>query len=547
MAGSLIDTLFQTVAAPRTAEPARSVESRGGEFKPVLDEALTAAPAPTGRAQSQFEDDDAVDAGDLAANDDVVQQAADGAAPESACTDCSLPRDSDEEASNADGEDDAVAQGKATPDDGEAEEHAGDAVDISLAAAAAAAGNSARADIVTTTAPVEETDNVGEVLADAVGADHENSDGDATAKHASEAGDASTADVEVAELQGAVTTEVGDAAPEPGSIDPNIDGARSDARAVSGQAVVKAKDVPQAKTKGGTATPRAEDAAPAPAATSGPNEGPVPHAAVGEDPVSPTAAVEKAIADGEGDAKSPETTRERHPGPTSQTNATSQLDAPEAVAASAPTPASAASPTTSDASSGAPPIAAVTAPTTKTNENGAVGRNATAMARLSAERSLHASGGQGDDVDTARFLGRVEGAVRAAHQREGRVQVRLSPPELGALRIELTLQSGVLSARLEAETPAARNLLLDNLPALRDRLAQQDIRIDQFDVDVRRDGGGSAGGNANQNDAGDRPAHESNLRQQQQRQDRGGPALARRAAPTPRDETTSDTALDVRV
>jgi flagellar hook-length control protein FliK len=46
------------------------------------------------------------------------------------------------------------------------------------------------------------------------------------------------------------------------------------------------------------------------------------------------------------------------------------------------------------------------------------------------------------------------------------------------------MNRGEMSARLETDTSAARNLLLDNLPALRDRLAQHDIKIQHFDVDV---------------------------------------------------------------
>jgi flagellar hook-length control protein FliK len=34
-------------------------------------------------------------------------------------------------------------------------------------------------------------------------------------------------------------------------------------------------------------------------------------------------------------------------------------------------------------------------------------------------------------------------------------------------------------------------MLLDHLPALRDRLAEQNIRIERFDVDVQRDNGGA--------------------------------------------------------
>lgn len=91
-------------------------------------------------------------------------------------------------------------------------------------------------------------------------------------------------------------------------------------------------------------------------------------------------------------------------------------------------------------------------------------------------------------VDPARFVSRVTRAFQAAEQRGGVVQLRLSPPELGAMRIELSVQQGVMSARLETETQAAKSVLLDNLPALRERLAAMDIRVDKFDVDVRQDG-----------------------------------------------------------
>jgi flagellar hook-length control protein FliK len=92
-------------------------------------------------------------------------------------------------------------------------------------------------------------------------------------------------------------------------------------------------------------------------------------------------------------------------------------------------------------------------------------------------------------VDRARFVQRVGRAFQKAHARDGLIQLRLSPPELGSMKISITAQEGVLSAKIEVETAAARNLLLGNLPALRDRLAEQEIRIEKFDVDVPRDGG----------------------------------------------------------
>jgi len=100
-----------------------------------------------------------------------------------------------------------------------------------------------------------------------------------------------------------------------------------------------------------------------------------------------------------------------------------------------------------------------------------------------------AEGPSTNTIDRARFVQRVSGALRSAHQRDGKIQLRLSPPDLGSPRIEITVRQGVVTAHLETETTAARTALLDNLPALRERLAEQEIRIEKFDVDVRRDGG----------------------------------------------------------
>lgn len=95
---------------------------------------------------------------------------------------------------------------------------------------------------------------------------------------------------------------------------------------------------------------------------------------------------------------------------------------------------------------------------------------------------------EGPRIDPSRFVARVAKAFHTAQDRGGTLQLRLSPPELGALRLELTVKDGAMSAALQTETASARRLLLDHLPALRDRLAEQNIRVDRFDVDVRRDG-----------------------------------------------------------
>ena len=93
-------------------------------------------------------------------------------------------------------------------------------------------------------------------------------------------------------------------------------------------------------------------------------------------------------------------------------------------------------------------------------------------------------GAQADQVDRVRFVQRVARAFEALGESNGSVRLRLKPPELGGLRLEVSVRNGMMTAHIETETSAARTLLLDNLPALRERLAQQDIKVDSFDVDL---------------------------------------------------------------
>ena len=176
-------------------------------------------------------------------------------------------------------------------------------------------------------------------------------------------------------------------------------------------------------------------------------------------------------------------------------------------------------------------------------------RTAATLERLAASSLRRADNANqsegGPQIDRPRFVQRVEGALRAAQQRDGRVQVRLAPPELGSLRIELAVQNGVMTAKLEAETPAARNALLDNLPALRERLAEQNIRVEKFDVDVRRDSQGSGGNSGPQ----DRPGDQSDPGAEERR-GRPAPALQNKALSQKTTRTANsvtDASLDVRI
>jgi flagellar hook-length control protein FliK len=107
------------------------------------------------------------------------------------------------------------------------------------------------------------------------------------------------------------------------------------------------------------------------------------------------------------------------------------------------------------------------------------------------------------DLNSVRFVQRVERAFAAMSDGGGTVRLRLNPPELGSVHMEISVNKGVMKARLEAETKEAKNLLLENLPALRDRLAQQNIKIQKFDVDLRDpSSGGMSQQTANQAQTG---------------------------------------------
>ncbi len=53
------------------------------------------------------------------------------------------------------------------------------------------------------------------------------------------------------------------------------------------------------------------------------------------------------------------------------------------------------------------------------------------------------------------------------------------------MKLELTVRNGLMTAHVQAETDTARNMLLDHLPQLRERLADHNIKIDQFEVELK--------------------------------------------------------------
>ena len=90
---------------------------------------------------------------------------------------------------------------------------------------------------------------------------------------------------------------------------------------------------------------------------------------------------------------------------------------------------------------------------------------------------------------------KVEAALKeAARSKDGStISLRLDPPNLGSVKVDVTLRDGTLHARLVAEAPAVNNLLRERAHELQSILRKAGVDADQVSVSVRSDSGSTAG------------------------------------------------------
>ena len=67
------------------------------------------------------------------------------------------------------------------------------------------------------------------------------------------------------------------------------------------------------------------------------------------------------------------------------------------------------------------------------------------------------------------------------------IRLRLKPPELGAVKIEMDIKDNVLRLEMIAENSSVKELLLSNVHELRNALAGQGVKIEGLDVQVGHD------------------------------------------------------------
>ena len=124
------------------------------------------------------------------------------------------------------------------------------------------------------------------------------------------------------------------------------------------------------------------------------------------------------------------------------------------------------------------------------------------------------------DAERTHLLEHVAQGIGFSNQSGQEIRIHVRPPELGSLQIDVSVKDGALSARLEAQTSAAQQILQDNLPELKEALAQQGLTVDRIEVRL-------ADPSANSGNRSDVAEHSFAQNQQSQRD--GSPHQEQRA------------------
>lgn len=87
------------------------------------------------------------------------------------------------------------------------------------------------------------------------------------------------------------------------------------------------------------------------------------------------------------------------------------------------------------------------------------------------------------DANVARV---TRGLQSALQQNGGTVTLRLHPPELGVVRIEVEIQNNTVTARFQTETESVRQLLMHQIRSLRSTLEGQGLVVDRLHVQTQQ-------------------------------------------------------------
>jgi flagellar hook-length control protein FliK len=127
------------------------------------------------------------------------------------------------------------------------------------------------------------------------------------------------------------------------------------------------------------------------------------------------------------------------------------------------------------------------------------GSSNTNPSQASGSRGETVRGATGSTISPYQETKLVQRVLRGLEQLGdggGQVRLRLHPPELGTLQLTLRMEGGQMQARMEVENSLAKDALLNNVQTLKDRLSEQGMQIESFEVSVGADSANSNGANA---------------------------------------------------
>ncbi|WP_153559083.1 flagellar hook-length control protein FliK [Roseimaritima sediminicola] len=123
--------------------------------------------------------------------------------------------------------------------------------------------------------------------------------------------------------------------------------------------------------------------------------------------------------------------------------------------------------------------------------------------RQGRSSAAEAQGNEGPRVaDRAVLIQRVSRAFQRIGVAGGQVRIRLHPEELGGVQLQMNVQGQRISASVVAETEAARSILTQHLPELRQRLADQGMQVERLEVHLEGEQDGQEGADLLRQDRG---------------------------------------------
>jgi flagellar hook-length control protein FliK len=85
---------------------------------------------------------------------------------------------------------------------------------------------------------------------------------------------------------------------------------------------------------------------------------------------------------------------------------------------------------------------------------------------------------------TQELIDRVTNSLRAGFDNGGQLRMRLEPPAIGKVQVEVAAGNSGVTARLEVQSSAARQTLLDNISLLHTAITQTGASVNRIEVVV---------------------------------------------------------------